>query len=296
MGALLFHRFISRLPIFLGLLLAGGYIGSAAESNPAEWKWSDPRDLGISGLAHMTFKSASMDRTVGYQIYLPPQYESEPDRRFPVVYFLHGAGGTESSDAGLAARVDSEVKAGGIAPVIYVFPNGGQRSGYRDSSTNYVRSETMLIRELLPLVDRNYRTMNQPQARGICGFSMGGGGAMRLALKYPELFGEAASLAAALDQSVESGDGDNCYVHAATLEAGQRESLRLYFVIGDEDFLYPRHQPFLARLKELGISCTLVVHSDVGHNLGTLNQLSADSMIRHLDREQRRLLKPNADG
>lgn len=273
------------------LTLCAPFFLSGAESDPSEWKWNDPRDLGISGLKHESFESASMDRTVGYQIYLPPQYEAETERRFPVVYFLHGAGGTESSDAGLAARVNAEIKAGRIAPVIYVFPNGGQSSGYRDSSTNYVRSETMLIEELLPLVDREYRTMNQPQSRAICGFSMGGGGAMRLSLKYPDQFGAAASLAAALDRSVESGDGDNCYAHAAALQTTQRESLRLYLVIGDEDFLHPRHEPFLKHLKELGIPYSLVVHSNVGHNLGILNQLSADSMIRHLDREQRRLLK-----
>jgi hypothetical protein len=62
-------------------------------------------------------------------------------------------------------------------------------------------------------------------------------------------------------------------------------------VIGDEDFLYPRQEPFLKHLKELGIQYTSVVHSKVGHNLGILSQLSADSMIRHLDRELQRLLK-----
>jgi len=227
-----------------------------------------------------------MNRTVGYQIYLPPQYESEPDRRFPVVYFLHGAGGNESSDAGLSARVAAEITAGRIQPVIYVFPNGGERSGYRDSTETYVRSETMLIQELLPLVDREFRTINAPEARAICGFSMGGGGAMRLALKYPERFGAAASLAAALDRPPDADGGDHCYAHASALSEAQRESLRLYFVIGDEDFLYPRHEPFLRHLKQLGIAYTLVVHSNVGHNLGTLSQLSADSMIRHLDRQQ----------
>ena len=50
-------------------------------------------------------------------------------------------------------------------------------------------------------IDQEYRTINRSAARGICGFSMGGGGAMRLTLKYPDLFGAAASLAASLEQS-----------------------------------------------------------------------------------------------
>jgi enterochelin esterase-like enzyme len=49
-----------------------------------------------------------------------------------VVYFLHGSTGTEGSDAGLARYVDAAISAGRIAPVIYVFPNGGADSYYRD--------------------------------------------------------------------------------------------------------------------------------------------------------------------
>lgn len=249
------------------------------------WKWNDPKDLGIPGLHHVTLESASMNRTVGFNIYLPPHYVSESDRRFPVVFFLHGAGGTESSDAGLAHHVHAEIVAGRIPPVIYVFPNGGERSGYRDSTNSYVRAETLLIRELLPRVDRDYRTLTNADGRGICGFSMGGGGAMRLSLKYPDLFGSAASLAAALDPVPESRDSDNVYNHVTALAPEQREKLRLLLVVGEEDFLFSRHGPFLKHLKETGIASTFTVHSKVGHDLGKLTHLSAGDMIRHLARE-----------
>jgi len=94
-----------------------------------QWKWNDPREKLPPGVQHGTIESPSMMRTVGFNVYLPPEYTAEPERRFPVVYFLHGAGGTESSDVGFAYRVHSEVKAGTIPPVIYVFPNGGAKSG-----------------------------------------------------------------------------------------------------------------------------------------------------------------------
>lgn len=103
-----------------------------AAEDPETWKWNDPKDFNIPGLRHGVIESTAMKRSVGYNIYLPPQYENEPTRRFPVVFFLHGAGGTESSDAGLAYTVHAEVKAGTIPPVIYIFPNGGKTSGYRD--------------------------------------------------------------------------------------------------------------------------------------------------------------------
>ena len=262
----------------------------AQESSPDDWKWNDPRDVGVPGMVHRTIESESMQRTVGYQIYLPPQYESEPGRSFPVVYFLHGAGGTESSDAGLAWRVHAEIEAGRIAPVIYVFPNGGARSGYRDSASNYVRSETMIIRELIPHIDAEYRTITYA-IRGICGFSMGGGGSTRLFFKHPGLFSAVAGLAPALDRSRESGDGDNCYVHAAAYPEERRAGVRPYYVIGDDDFLLPRQEPFQMHLKELGINHTFVLHTGLGHNLGKLTELSADSMIRHMDRELSRALQ-----
>jgi len=184
-----------------------------------------------------------MKRTVGFSIYLPPQYEKEPNRRFPVVYFLHGATGTESSDTGLARYVDAAIASGRIAPVIYVFPNGGAGSYYRDWPENYVRAETMLVRELLPFVDQHYRTIDRSPSRGICGFSMGGSGAIRLVLKYPGLFCTAAALAGAIDKAPEDFGGDNCYRHASALTQKQRESLYLLMVIGGDDFLLPRQEP-----------------------------------------------------
>jgi endo-1,4-beta-xylanase len=226
-----------------------------------------------------------MRRTVGFNIYLPPQYETEPARRFPVAYYLHGTTGTESSDAGLAKDVDAAIASGRASPVIYVFPNGGSGSYYRDWPENYVRAETMLIRELLPFIDRNYRTIDRPSARGICGFSMGGAGAIRLVLKYPELFGTAAALAPAIDKTPEDFGGDNGYRHASALTQKQRDRLYLLMVIGGDDFLLPRQEPFLRHLKDLGIRYTYVVHSNVGHNLGKYVALSGQAMIEHMSRE-----------
>ena len=279
------HTAAALLPL-LGVLAVAAPAGAAEKKpDPATWKWNDPRDLGIPGLRHATIESASMRRTVGFNVYLPPQYEQEPGRRFPAVYFLHGSTGTESSDAGLAGHVHAEILEGRIAPVIYVFPNGGAESYYRDWPDGTVMAETLLTRELLPWIDGHYRTMDRPGARGICGFSMGGVGAIRMALKHPELFGTAASLAAALEQAPGDFGGDTCYRYASALGPEDRGRLYLYLVIGEDDFLYPRHAPFISRLRELGIRTTYVVHAKVTHNLGVYTDLSGEPMIEHLSRE-----------
>ena len=118
---------MKNLFVTTSALLALLAAGLSAAEDPETWKWNDPKELRLPGLRHETIEGASMKRTVGYCIYLPPQYEQEPERRFPVVFFLHGAGGTESSDApGFARLVQAEVTAGTIAPVIYVFPQRRQ--------------------------------------------------------------------------------------------------------------------------------------------------------------------------
>jgi S-formylglutathione hydrolase FrmB len=70
-----------------------------------------------------------------------------------------------------------------------VIPNGGKRSEYRDWPEQHVLAETMIIKELIPLVDSRYRMQAAPLGRAIEGMSMGGNGSLKLALKYPELFG-----------------------------------------------------------------------------------------------------------
>ena len=255
--------------------------------DPETWPWNVAARTGIPRVHHNELFSRANGKRIGFNVYLPPQYE-EADDKFPVVYFLHGAGGTEKSDAGLARLVHSEILAGNLSPAIYVFPNGGQRSGYRDWPDGFVHAETWLMDELIPYVDAQYRTIAEGDARGICGFSMGGGGALRLAIKYPDRFAVAASLAAAIrDRNASSlspsGEGDDVFAYATRNADRIRQKLDLWMVVGDEDFLYPRHQPFTKHLGELGIDFTYTVHPGVGHNLGILTQRSGLAMIRYID-------------
>jgi endo-1,4-beta-xylanase len=147
----------------------------------------DPKTLP-AGVSHQRYHSASMGHDVGYCIYLPPGYESAPARRYPVIYNLHGAGGDETRGL-LAAEVLHEgILAGRWPEMILVFPNGGKRTHYKDSYDGRSMAETTVIKELIPHVDATYRTIAARHGRCIEGFSMGGRGSTRLALKYPEMF------------------------------------------------------------------------------------------------------------
>ena len=72
--------------------------------------------------------------------------------------------------------------------MLMVFANGGRNSAYIDAVDGTVMPETMIIKELIPHIDTTYRTIGQRSGRAIQGFSMGGGGSLRLAAKFPDLF------------------------------------------------------------------------------------------------------------
>lgn len=153
-------------------------------------KWVNEPKPGTlpTGVTHRTFFSRALKRDVGYCIYLPPGYETDTSRRYPVIYNLHGAGGNELHGFGAAKALHDGIVAGRWAPMILVLPNGGSRSFYKDSADGKLPAETLTIRELIPFIDQTYRTIAARGGRAIEGFSMGGRGATRLAMKYPELF------------------------------------------------------------------------------------------------------------
>lgn len=139
-------------------------------------------------ITHHEYRSESMKRKVGYSLYLPPGYEKNPTVRYPVIYHLHGAGGNELRAVTSAQVLQEGILAGHLPEMIMVFPNGGRATMYQDSADGRFKAETTLIKELIPHIDATYRTIADRKGRCIEGFSMGGRGAVHLALKHPDLF------------------------------------------------------------------------------------------------------------
>ncbi len=162
---------------------------SANQSNTDDmWVVQVAPDSLPTGVSHRTYKSAVMQRNVGYCIYLPPGYTKETAERFPVVYHLHGSGGNETTMVYNAEVLHEGIVAGRWPQIIMVFPNGGRTTMYQDSADGRFLAETTFVKELLPHIDASYRTIAARSGRCIEGFSMGGRGSTHLALKYPELF------------------------------------------------------------------------------------------------------------
>lgn len=141
------------------------------------------------------FHSQALDLDVGYNIFLPPGYESDTSRRFPVVYWLHGRNENEYSHISQASSAHEAILKGQLEPLIIVFANGLGQAFYIDSVDGRYPAETLIIRELIPHVDSTYRTQASRTGRHIAGMSMGGFGCLKLAFKYPELFVSVVSYA-----------------------------------------------------------------------------------------------------
>ena len=134
-------------------------------------------------------------------VYLPPGYDDEPQRRYPVAFYLTGYMGVGASKLGwkawgrdFAARLDDMIGSGALGEIIVAFPDcftllGG--SQYINSSV-VGRYDDHLNQELVPLVDRSFRTLGQRESRAVFGKSSGGFGAMVQGMLHPETWGALA--------------------------------------------------------------------------------------------------------
>jgi len=143
--------------------------------------------------------SKILSHPVAYCVFLPPSYDLNPERKYPVLYFLHGLGESAQTLLGSGGwnLIENLWEEKQIGDFVIVAPSA-DRSFYVDSFDGKVRYEGFFIREFIPFVESHYRIEGQRRYRGITGISMGGYGALRFAFKYPQLFGSVSAHSAAL--------------------------------------------------------------------------------------------------
>jgi enterochelin esterase-like enzyme len=155
------------------------------------------------------------------QLYLPPCY-AVSGVAYPVLYLIHGLGFTNTQWVKLGAplQADALSAAGEIAPLIIVMP----------SERKDVRFDPAFVVDLVPYIDANYRTLADHRYRAIGGLSRGGGWAVHLGLRYPQLFGRIG----AHSPAVFFGDENNVLAYARGVDkTGPVPAL--YIDIGDQD-------------------------------------------------------------
>jgi len=245
---------------------------------------------------YRTFTSKVARAPVSYHVYIPAQYPIEPARRFPVLYWLHGSGGGLAGIPAISAYFDEAIRAGRIPPMLIVFPNGMASSMWADSKDGRVPMESMVVRDLVPQIDATFRTLATRDGRLLEGFSMGGLGAARLGLRYPEVFGSISMLGAGpldLDFSGPRATGNpaeraqilrdvysddmNYYVaqnpftvaeqYTATIRGTSLALTRFRQIIGSLDFTLSANEDFRAHLARLAIAQEYLLVPNVGHDV-----------------------------
>lgn len=246
---------------YLSMLMVPGertkdYFEAPANRGTVTSVWYDSKILGIN--RRLT-------------VYTPYGYESNPKQKYPVLYLLHGAGGDEEawSSMGRAAQIlDNLIASGKAVPMIVVMPNGNgnqqaaqtlglptTRMDWRDPAmaNAYPRS---LAEEIVPFIDKNFRTINKKASRAIAGLSMGGGHTMTTSLMYPDMFDYICPL------SMGTQDTPEINSQFANLK---KHGYKLYWVgCGSADFLFESAKTLDSVLTKNGLEHTFFV-TDGGH-------------------------------
>lgn len=178
-----------------GLLLTWFALLASASAGPVDQTlpWVT-REVQAPRVVYRTFDSRTVGAKVSYHAYLPQGHDGS-DSRWPVLYWLHGTEGGVSGIRPLARLFDEAMEAGRAPAMIVVFVNGLPRRLWADSKDGSSPVETVFIQEVIPDVDRTFRTIASREGRLLEGFSMGGYGAARLGFGYPHLFAGISILA-----------------------------------------------------------------------------------------------------
>ena len=233
-----------------------------------------------------------------FMIYLPEEYKNTSNR-YPVIYYLHGGNGNQREGKWLMNEIDRAIKAQKMPPAIIVGVQALPIGWYCNANIGAegVTSgpiEDVLIKNLIPYIDAHYRTIAKPAGRGLEGWSMGGFGAIRLAFKFPELFGFTSSISGALidfqdehnpqylintfgpatghgsEKSIEYFNSVHPRFYARKNVELIKRNVKVRLIVGDQDWLYNNNGKLITSLfsdylDSLGIKHEYSVLKNVGH-------------------------------
>lgn len=222
-------------------------------------------DVPHGVVSTIDYPSSTLGAVRRAHVYTPPGYEGPGDRRYPVLYLVHGAGDSDDSwtSAGHANYIlDNLIAAGQAKPMIIVMPFGHtpDRAGVDRMVNTDFGSD--LISDLIPYVDTHFRTRAKPVDRAMAGLSMGGAHTLNFGLPHPEIFGSIGVFSIGLT----AGEPAAAYVarnDAALKQRAAAHSL-VFYAFGKDDFLFAMAAPTRKILDDYKIAYSYR-ESDGGH-------------------------------
>ncbi|WP_343743677.1 alpha/beta hydrolase family protein [Chitinophaga sp.] len=213
----------------------------------------------------VSIPSAAMHRSYKCVVVTPASYK-EGTRRYPVVYLLHGYSGNY---ANWVTKVPAIRELADTYQCMIVCPDGAFMSWYLDSPRDSsMRFETYVGKEIPAYIDQHYQTLPDPRHRAITGLSMGGHGALYLAIRHPEMFGAAGSISGGVDfrpfpksweivkllgEAGKDGANWTAYTVMGQLNKLQPGTLPMIIDCGVKDFFIDVNRALHQKLLERGI-------------------------------------------
>ena len=225
-------------------------------------------------------KSAYLKKAVKFVIVQPSKQSQQNSiqERYPVVYLLNGYDGNYaqwSKTAPQLAKTSDDLK------IIFVYADGGKSSWYFDSPIDSTSQyESYITKELVPYIDANFSTKANPKSRAITGLSMGGHGALYLAIRHSDLFGAAGSTSGGVDfrpfpnrWDIKKALGEYEqnkerwyeYTVMRQVELLKNKQLAIIIDCGIDDFFMPMNRALHEKLLQLKIDHDYIERSG-GHN------------------------------
>lgn len=235
-------------------------------------------------IEYKTMPSKILNQDREYAVYLPKSYNTNPDQKYPVLYLLHGGGGSHTDWAkqgSLEGAANQMIDANEACEMIIVCPEAGKTFMNYFNNPDW-RYEDYFFEEMIPFIESNYRVIADKKHRAIAGLSMGGQGTIVYASHHPELFCAAYAMSGylyAMDlpfinpddqvmQKVQKLVNDNNCIkylgNANDEKVKQMKTVSWFIDCGDDDFTFPLNMEYVAELREKQISYQLRVR-DGGH-------------------------------
>ena len=218
----------------------------------------DLRDVPHGSVHIRYYRSRAIGGVRRVHVYTPPGYPAG-NKRYPVLYLLHGAGDDDSGWMliGRANLILDNLIAEGRAPEMLVIMPFGHVAGLADPRTGWEEQNRLIERDLLedliPFVESAYRVRREAASRAIAGLSMGGGQAARIGLGNLDLFGWVGLFSAAVRQPSATQPLQR---FLAEPERSNRALRLLWIGCGKDDFLFKPNEEFVALLASRGIRHT----------------------------------------
>lgn len=239
------------------------------------------QDVAHGTLARRWYPSPALGMERRLTVYTPAGYETS-DKRYPVLYLLHGMGGDEEAwiTLGRAVQIlDNLIAQGKAEPMIVVMTNGNadQQAAPGESKEGLYKPTTQLphtmegsfersFPDVIAFVDTNYRTVADKSGRAIAGLSMGGFHSLHISRYYPSTFDYVGLFSAAVMPDPQRAAGIEFYANIPETLARQRDNgLKLYWIAcGNSDFLWQANLDYRNMLDGMNFPYTFR-ESDGGH-------------------------------